>query len=64
MYIKDIQRICHYLYYIYGHAENDGDRRWQTGYIATAEICTECTVSVKSEVEICMRRLEIKCSNI
>jgi len=50
-----IQRIFHYLYYIYEHAENDGESRWQTDYIATVERGTECTVSVKSEAEIRVR---------
>lgn len=64
MYIYDIQRISHYLYYIYGHAENDGERRWPTGYIANAERGTECTVSVKSEAEVRVRGLEIKCRSL
>jgi len=64
IYIFIYSKICHYFYYIYGHAENDGERRWQTGYIATAERRTECTVSVKSEAEIRVRSLEINCSNI
>jgi hypothetical protein len=61
---KIFKKISYYLYYIYGHAENDGEIKWQTGYIATKERGAECTVRVKSEAEIRVRSSEIKCSNI